>query len=233
MKKSHILLSGVLGLSATTAIANQQYTQEQLTRIVQEDAKQLQQYPKSKNISGERVDFALPAHMHLAYMIGSEKDRFLAEYISKKENIEHWKSDFIAQQRSKIPFETLIALSIEGVKQACSSPNLYSNIQQLQKDPSRIVFTYFCKLPQGNLAPFGEGGVMTFLKGKEYNFKFWQSWRPQSKKDFVAFNTIQVDAGTSQEINIGLSPQKYLKFMHQAFSATLCNPQAKKPCKAK
>lgn len=232
MKKALFSLSCILGLSTNIVYADQQYSDEQLTKIVQEDFKQLQQTATSKKIVGEQIDIQLPKHMQLAFMVGNGKDRFMAEYVSKKENVEQWKTDFIGQQRSKIPLNILAYLSIEGITQACPSPYLTSMTQTLKNDPSRIVFSYFCKLPQAT-APFGEGGVMTFLKGQEYIFKFWKAWRPQSEKDFVEFTNIQADTGKSQKLNIGLSPEKYMNFVSDAFSVRLCNPQAKKPCDKK
>lgn len=230
MKKSHLFFVCLVGLLAKVAYANQPYSEAQLINLIQEDAKQLQLTPKSKKIVGERVDFSLPKSMHLAYLAGNEKSQFLAEYIHKKENINHWKSEFIAQQRSKVPLDILTALTIAELEQACPSPYLYTDVQQLKNDPSRIVLSYFCKLSQNN-APLGEGAVMTLLQGNDYTFKFWHSWRPQSEQDFVEFTNVKAETGSTEKINLGIKPEKYLELVNQGFSVSLCNPQAKKPCR--
>lgn len=230
MRKLLFSLSCTVGLLCNSVQANPEYSQEQLQQILQEELTQLQQTSKSKKIVGERVDFKLPKHMQLAFMAGNPKDRFMAEYISKKEKVESWKSDFIAQQRSKLPLQVLALLSIQGIQNACPAPNLYSSISRLTQEPSRIIFTYFCKVPQTQ-APFGEGGVMTFLQGSDYVFKFWSSWRPQSESDFQEFAALNADTGQERKMNLGIDPVKYAELFHLATSLEVCNPQAKVRCK--
>lgn len=186
---------------------------EALHKQLQSEFQALNRTITPTKIIGEQLDFQLPKKMTLAYMTGDPNNYFMAEYIQQGDNLNKWSKYYFAQQRSSLPLEILMELSVRGVKQACPTlrDSITAEVPSKKGEPRRIDWLYFC--PEKNAqAPFGEGGRMLFIQGQAFSFKFWQSWRPQTQKQ--AALRLGAYAKNIQDVN-----------------PTICNPQNKQPCK--
>ena len=216
MKKLLVTLAGVIAIQANA------YTQQELAML--EEIQQLERQVLSiqnnpQKIIGEQVDFPLPKNIKMRFLLGDPNTIFMAEYLSEKDNLDGWKGTFFGQQRSLYPLPILAELSVEGIKRNCQNLRDSSIIEHFDKagkknEKQPITFTYFCA-DQTKVAPYGEGGQMTFILGEVATFKFWQSWRPQSKQE------AEKRFGIDNLDRIYPMPTK------------LCNPKQKQVCQFK
>ena len=216
MKKILVACLGAILSSQTSAFTQEELAQ--LQEIEQVERQVLSVVNKPQKLIGEQVDFNLPKNAKLSYLYGDPKTVFLAEYIEDGDNIEQWKGYFAAQHKSFFPASLLAHLTITAVKQKCQNLKESALIEHFNKDMQQnqqqpYTWSYFCadKTPQ---APYGEGGIMYFIQGKENGFKFWQSWRPQSEQE--AQKLFGSDFKNLASSDIGL-----------------CNPQMGKKCRYK
>ena len=168
-------------------------------------------------VAGERVDAPLPAGAKLAYMAGDARGEFIAEFASPKEDIAHWESLFVAQQRIHGSLADAVKRTLAGVRNAChmlEQPRVFAPQKGAAKfKGDMLAVTLYCRQAMPH-APHGELMAMLFMQGQQHTFKYWRSWRPQTQQ--------QVQA----------AQQNSMRFLSESLKdAGLCNPQAGRDCR--
>ena len=163
------------------------------------------------------MDAPLPAGAKLAYMAGSARGDFIAEFANPKEDITRWKDLFVAQQRVSDTLPNTVKRTLAGMRSACSmldKPGVFAPQKEAAAfKGDMLAVLLYCRQPMPN-APQGELTAMLFMRGQQHTFKYWRSWRPQTQQ--------QVQAARKESMAF---------FANSLKDAALCNPQAGQACR--
>lgn len=188
---------------------------------------------KPFKVIGEQVEHKIPDGWKLAWMEGKADGRYFAEYIPAGEDINSWRTGYLAIERIPYPSPQILD-EIHKMKTTFSEIGLHHFMEIAAKrcgekhiEMSRRVNTFngvffavsggFCD-HYDNIAPFGEGAFVAFLEGKNNVFRIQYSWRPIS------------EATKNNDLPWRIPSNKAEAYLNAIKATTLCGGESQPNC---
>ncbi|WP_293776383.1 hypothetical protein [uncultured Oxalicibacterium sp.] len=185
-------------------------------------------------VTGEQLDYQIPAGWKLASIAGAPDGAFHAEYVPSDEDIRSWRKGYLLIKRMPYPSadvmddirkgktrfnELVLAQHMHAANASCSGKNsqMTARVSTFNGIPF-AVSGGFCDR-YGAAAPYGEGAFVAFAEGRDYFFQIQYGWRPGSEQD------------AKNNLPWRIPPAQAASYLNSLKAMTLCGGQQQAACK--